>query len=308
MSLNLELYAPLATPTSKTLFSRLDTMLFSLMVSIALTSLCLTALNHWFWHYPGNNYFPDNTFSSFIALLLIWQGCTLIFPPQSAITRSLREIVLFFTILCCIALMTNAIQLTPFKPIDPWIIQLEKMLHLNLLPMMDWAAQFPTLNHLLHIGYSSLEYQMACLPLLGIMNKQYHRLRIYYCLLLVTTLLGFMSYYFFPTTGPASHLHSALFTTEQYATGLKFYQIHHGIAPSTIAGGLIAMPSYHTIWALLSLYLAFPQKILFLGLLPLNGLLIMACVCLGWHYVLDILVASLIVSLSYLAIRFCLRK
>ena len=309
MRLNLELSPQLAITFGKNRIDKIDVLLFFSMIAIGSIGLCIITLNSWFWHYPGNNYFPDNTLCAFLVLLLTWLGCSLVFSNRASITYSIQETLIFFIVLCCIAWMTNAVQFTPFIPIDDKIIHLEKTLHIHLLSIISWTNQFPTLINVLQIAYSSLGYQMAFLPLYCITQKQYHRLHRYYCLLLLTTLLGFTSYYFFPTTAPASHLHSALFTVDQHATGLKFYQIHHGIRPSTIDGGLIALPSYHTIWALLLLYLGFPHKrLFFLGLLPLNILLIAACFCLGWHYVLDILAGGLVVCASGLAIRFYVRK
>jgi membrane-associated phospholipid phosphatase len=111
-------------------------------------------------------------------------------------------------------------------------------------------------------------------------------------------LIGFIVYYFFPTTAPASVLHSDYFIKEQLATGLKFTQIHQYIQPTTLDGGLIAFPSFHVIWAWLCLYLIRSWFVVFYVFLFINILLIFSCVMLGWHYFLDII-------LSFLILLFC---
>ncbi len=54
------------------------------------------------------------------------------------------------------------------------------------------------------------------------------------------------------------------------------------------------MPSFHTIWALLCVYLLRDWKYPFIVLGLINSLLIIACVLLGWHYLSDVLVGVLL--------------
>ncbi|HAT8115747.1 TPA: PAP2 family protein, partial [Legionella pneumophila] len=154
-------------------------------------------------------------------------------------------------------------------------------------------------KYLLAVIYDTLPYQMSIIPLCVIVSGRFYILKDYYFLLLCTTLMGFSYYYFFPTTAPASELQSSLFAPEQIATGLKFHQIHNHIQPTTIEGGLIALPSFHTIWAILCVYLIKDWFIPCLLLSIINVLLILSCVLLGWHYPIDILAAIILVGLSY---------
>jgi hypothetical protein len=204
---------------------------------------------------------------------------------------------------------TNAVQLTPFPLIDSYLISLEQSIGFSLTKVMHWTYQQPWLSYLLVFSYGTLAMQMAFIPLLIMLviffepNRSRERLRRYYCLMLLTTLIGFSIYYFFPTAAPAAFLKSPHFTAEQYATGLKFMEIRHYIPPSTLKGGLIALPSHHTIWAILCLYLVYPYKTAFYLLLVNNCLLIVACVLLGWHYPIDIFAALLITWLSFILIK-----
>jgi hypothetical protein len=262
-------------------------------------SIFALMLNLSVYHFYGNNYFPPGTFNVFISLLLIFSGTYLTFGKENKCTKIALEFVLFFILMSILALATNAIQFTPFLPIDDKILQIESGLHLNLIKLMQWTHDQPQFKSLLTIIYDSLPYQMCYLPIFVILMKKFTAVREYYLLMLISALLGFSFYYFCPTTAPASIIKSQLFSKAQCATGLKFFQIHHGLTPSTLDGGMIALPSFHAIWAWFCLYLVRGLPIVFALLLPVNFLLVASCVLLGWHYIMDILGALIIVLITH---------
>jgi len=130
----------------------------------------------------------------------------------------------------------------------------------------------------------------------------------FYFLLLVSMIIGFVFYYFFPTMAPSSVIDSPYFLEEQRATALKFSQIHHYLQPTTIEGGLIAMPSFHVIWAYLCLYALRGWPILCGILFPVNCLLALACILLGWHYPIDLVGSIVVILMSQAILRYCYRK
>lgn len=270
--------------------------LISLTLIGSLTSLLV---NHFIYQFPGNNYFPPNTPILALILVLIYLGLVLYYGKKEKATYYGVELLYFFALMSLIALATNAVQLTPFPTIDHYIVGIESDLHIDLLSLIRWTNQHPFFKNLLIIIYGSLTYQMSVLPLIIIALGRFSLIREYYFLLLSTTLFGFIFYYFFPTTAPASVLNSDLFIPEQLATGLKFQQIHHFIHPSTIEGGLIALPSFHSIWALSCVYLVKEWRIGFWFLVTVNSLLIASCVLLGWHYLTDLLGAFIVFILGY---------
>ena len=284
-------------PTVKATFSE-QYILIGCAVSVVLASLLL-GVNTVFFHWVGNNYFPEDTLLIGVILLLMLLGARLQWHSTHVSYAIVRELFLFYLVLASIALLTNAVQYTPFTPIDGLIIQAESYLNINMLDLMIWANQHPWLNKALLVAYASLDYQMVLLPLFCLVSLNWQRLHAYYFLLLVSALLGFTIYYFFPTTAPASNLYSTLFTNEQHATGMKFYEIHHHLTPSTHLGGLIAFPSFHVIWGWFCIYLAYPYRALFILALPLNCLLFCACVLLGWHYPMDVIGSALIILVSH---------
>lgn len=268
-------------------------------------SLIVLLINYFFYKYPGNTFFPDGIPLLVITLILFSIGSNLCFSKGSKIRQIGPELLYFVTVMSLIALASNAVQLTPFPPIDKHIVALERHLHIHMESILAWTNNHLEFRNLLARIYDSLDYQMSILPLLIIITCRFHLIREYYFLLLCTTLIGFGFYYFFPTTAPASIINSPFFFPEQVDTSLKFRQIHHHINPTTNEGGLIALPSFHVIWAILCVNLLREWMIPCILLIVINLLLIASCVLLGWHYLTDIVGAFIVLSISYAFLRWC---
>ncbi|KTC78693.1 phosphatase PAP2 family protein [Legionella cincinnatiensis] len=271
---------------------------------LVLSSLAFL-INHYFFKYRGNNYFPEGIPFLATVLFLFNLGLMLYFKKGSKFRQVGRELLYLFGVMSLIAIATNAVQLTPFSPIDPSIVDVENYLHFPMESVVAWTNNHPKFKYLLGVTYDSLTYQMSILPLFVIFTCHFHLVREYYFYLLCTTLIGFSFYYFFPTTAPASVLNSTLFSISQIATGLKFEQIHHYINPTTNDGGLIALPSFHAIWAILCVNLVRDWKILWIILSVINLFLIASCVLLGWHYITDIIGSFIVLWISYYFFKQC---
>ncbi len=272
-------------------------------IIIALLILLLSSIalfiNNNIYKYPGNDYFPTEAYGCIILIALIGCGAALQWGKSSRATKTALEIMYFALIMMTMLYASNAIQYTPYNTIDKKILIFESSLHMNLEACVAWTQSQPLLQKAYEFSYNSLSYQLCYLPLLLIILQKTARVREFYFLLLISALLGYTFYYFFPTTAPASNFYSHYFFEEQRATGIKFHEIHNYLTPTTLAGGLIAFPSFHAIWAWFCLHLTYGHRWLFLLLLPLNCLLIASCVLLGWHYPLDLLCAALVIVTSH---------
>ncbi|HCA89847.1 MAG: hypothetical protein CMF38_04385 [Legionellaceae bacterium] len=271
-----------------------------LSIFIVLARETCIGLNNWLYGFQGNYYFSNDKYLSLLYLGLICWGFRLFFDERNKFRLYVDYIFLLYCTMTLIALFVDAIQLTPFTPIDSYLVQFERYLGVDILVFMSWTAEHTWFKQWLVMAYISLDKQLLVLPLLMIVAGQFKRLMTFFCLLLISTLIGFSVYYFLPTTAPASILTSTLFTPEQYATGIKFREIHQHLLPSTIEGGLISMPSFHVIWAWLCLYLIYPWPIARYLLIINNSVLALSCVLLGWHYVLDIIGSVLVIILSHI--------
>jgi PAP2 superfamily len=273
----------------------------TILIAITIIYLSLTCLliNNFFFQYSANNYFPPNYLAYIPILFLIYVGCLIYWGVNSKYTLMSNELNCYFMMFSVIALATTAVQLTPFWPIDELLINIDNVLYVNNVRLLNWLNHYPNFKQLLVTAYDLFYIQLIAIPLSMIVLHNKNSIWKFYFLMLFSTLIGFTFYYFYPTVGPASTYQSSLFTQQQFATGLKFYQIHHKLIPTTIEGGLIAMPSFHIIWSWYCLYISFDTKWLFYPTLIYNIILYISCVILGWHYFVDVLGSVIIILLSH---------
>lgn len=269
--------------------------LLLLWILLLCLSLCAYIINLFFYQYKGNNYFLNGFWSVGLSLILMVSGSILLFKEHNPITKRITEILVFYLVIAALAFATNVVQLTPFPPIDRAIITVENFLGFNLTRVVAWSLHYPLLRALLGLCYDTLPYQLSILPLVIIAAGAYNKIRLFETRLLLSAIIGFTIYYFFPTIGPATALQSPVFASQQFATGLKFFQIHHYQNVTTMDGGMIAMPSFHAIWAWYCLELVKGWPIALILLSTINFLLILACVFLGWHYPADLLVSFFLI-------------
>jgi hypothetical protein len=263
--------------------------------------------NHVYTQFSGIIYVPVQSISLLVVLVLIHFGLKLSWQDKYPYFSNLTFYLGFFVlVLWTLAQLTNAVQLTPFKIIDPLLYQADLLLHLDMVDFMQQANHFPSFKTLMQYSYASLNHQVLFIPLLLIVLKQYDHFLKTCLLFLITSFIGFNLYYFFPSTGPATLLKLPIFSPGQFATGIKFQEIHQRQLASTIEGGLIAFPSFHVTWALVCQYACQKVEIpgLYWFLMVVNTLLILACPLLGWHYFIDVFAAFL---LFFSVLYFCNR-
>jgi len=63
---------------------------------------------------------------------------------------------------------------------------------------------------------------------------------------------------------------------------------------------MIAFPSFHVMWAVLTTYAALPNRRLFWAVAALNVLIVASTVLLGWHFLVDAL-AGIALALAAVA-------
>lgn len=267
----------------------LKTGYFALLI-FAFSCLC-QLFNQYYTHFQGISYVPKSSLLLTIILALMTQGAVLLTSKKSTLTKLLLRLTLVYFCVGLLVFLTESIQLTPFKPIDAWLITIDDWLLFDTTSTLNWVHQSRPLVWLLANAYAFLNIELGLMFLSLILIDDTERLIKVLYLLLSTASVGFIFYYFFPTVAPASMLTNPHFYKEQYDTGLKFYQIHQYLPTTTKEGGMIALPSYHCLWALLCQYASYQWRWLFRLLFPINALIILACVLLGWHYLIDILAA-----------------
>ncbi len=258
-------------------------------------------VNYFIYQYPGVMYVVLPELG--ITLIPIWLGLYLQFGKESQIVLTFNHVIHYYLIITIITYATYCIQFTPFHPIDAAIVGLESKVNISMDKIVIWTNNKPLLYSILDAAYFSIGYQLIFIPLMIIVARHDEYYKEFSFLVLITAIIGFSFYYFFPTTAPASMAESAGFLDAQKATGLKFNQIHRYIQPETAEGGMIALPSFHVIWVMLIQYMVRVWPVVFTLLLPLNILVTISCVLLGWHYPIDILGSFIVLAMGFAIYR-----
>lgn len=218
---------------------------------------------------------------------------------QSHYSLFFKTLGMIFSVLIIILFADSAILTTPFILQDQLFYHLDNLLHFNLVHFLQAIRHKQTLAQFLEIIYASLFLVIKVVPLLLAALNEATQVYKYIFNFLISCLLGFSIYYFWPSTDPSSVIHSVgIFSREQYYLTTQFNAIHNHQSLSFYQAGLISFPSYHTIWAIIVAYTCWPRKILFYFVSLFSFMVIIATLASGWHFLIDILGGILISLLS----------
>ena len=234
------------------------------------------------------------------ALLLFFLGSVFLFYGMYVIDESPRSStfiwglgLLFWTLMVNIV-CSNALQTTPFPPIDQALVKFDQWLGINTVAIMAWMHHHPHLHKIVNFCYGMLPLELVCIPVsLAILNAR-KALSIFFIAELISFFVGGAIYYFFPTMAPSGVFHSPYFSIQQQDTSLRFYAVHHFLKLTTSDGGLIAFPSFHVVWAILLTNACRAKKIFFYPMVCLNLVIIASTVLLGWHYFADVIAGTVL--------------
>lgn len=192
-------------------------------------------------------------------------------------------------------------------PIDPLLVEADRMLGFDWYKVMVGMASYPLLNEVFFRVYNLVLPQMAVLLVAlawtGRVEQVYR-----YCLAVgVGALIAIAIWATIPSLGAKSlytlpswvESRLSLSVTCQYGRELLAL-LHNGpgyITPTDIRG-LIAFPSYHGVLALLLIWFARSMRWLFWPYLVINSLILISTPIQGGHHLVDVLAALPVTLLS----------
>lgn len=268
--------------------SREDRWLSGWLLAALLTAGALLALNAAFFRYTGISYFPRECWwLAFVALDLAVFGH---WVRERSPYASFASVNLAFYALTAavMGVLTTGIQYSPFPRIDPALARWDARLGWDTVAVLARVAERPALRSFLVYCYNSTELQLALAPFVAVLAHDRRRLRVYLYAIVYSSFAGSLMYYFFPSSGPAGVFESPHFLAVQRLTHLKYEQVHNFQPVTTLLGGLIAFPSFHVAWSVLTTFVGGANRGIFWTLVVLNVLVISSTVLLGWHYLVDV--------------------
>ena len=185
--------------------------------------------------------------------------------------------------------LLTMVQYTPFDLYDSLLHRLDLMLGYHGDVVFAWSQAHPGFFWFFNFMYSKLYLELLLTPLLLALFIQRRQVDVFLLACLIASLLGFVIYYFFPTTNPAAVMTGVHFFPVQYHEVSQFMQLHSHQRITHYVGGIIGFPSFHVIWAIL-LTLAYQKnKVLFFFSIIFNSLIVVSTLVLNWHYLMDVI-------------------
>ncbi|MCX5787956.1 MAG: phosphatase PAP2 family protein [Elusimicrobia bacterium] len=265
-----------------------DRWYMALLAVVFAAAFVLIGVNSLFLHYTGVLYLNRTLIPLLVPLVIAMAYSIFARERWPRACFVLRNGGYYTLSVVAMALLATGIQFTPFARIDPLLAVWDARLHFNLVDAMGWTNAHPLLRSLLSVGYWSIEAQLFCVPMMLLLVQDLRFTRVFVFSLLYSALIGYLFYFFFPSSGPASFYASPLFSEQQRMTYGKFYAVHHFQPVPATDAGLIAFPSFHVVWAVLLVYAGGWNRWLILPVGLLNALMIVASVLLGWHFLVDV--------------------
>jgi hypothetical protein len=161
-----------------------------------------------------------------------------------------------------------------------------------------FVVSHPIVHAALMIGYASMVPQIVLSTLYLAWNDKEYRIRELVLNSMIAMLITVVVFSLIPTLGPASAIPALRHAYDDYLAELM--ALREGsftMLDLAHLKGIIAMPSYHTVMALLLTYVHRRSR-LFLPALLLNGLLVLSIPIVGGHYVCDMIAGAAVTGLT----------
>ncbi len=282
--------------------SKIRTLSFrtKLIFIVILIATGLFLFNLFTYKYQASSYITFNDLLIILPAYLLYIFSKNIKQSHPSVSFALEGFWSIILVSFVINYFTITIQYTPFKLQDALLQQWDLWIGFNVITVVNWFYQWPAFIFLIKVAYSTNITQLMFIPLFLAILQQRRRLDVFLNATLLSFIIGFLIYYFFPTSDPAHILVNPHFTKQMYSVPARFYDIQHYIPNDDLSGGIIGFPSFHTIWAITAAYSLKNYKIVFYPLIVWNSLIIIATLALGWHFLVDTIAGVVIVIFSIL--------
>ncbi len=208
--------------------------------------------------------------------------------------NTLLHLVLFsssYTILMyCLATFNRPL-------IDPLLVDVDAGLGCHLPAIVGWAKAHPAMERSLQFAYDTLLPQTALIAALGLVGDR-RPLEVFVQRFMLSALLTVAVFYAYPAAGPFE-----AFGYELNGAQARYMEHFEGLRAGEMdtfslqqAEGLITFPSFHATWAILLALGCWHRPWLFALSAVLNGMVLIATLTTGWHYLADVF-AGVIVAL-----------
>lgn len=184
---------------------------------------------------------------------------------------------------------------------DGLLMRYDQALGFDWLDWRDKVASQPVVHLVLSCAYGSLMPQIVLSCLLLPARRMTERCADLILMVAATLMLTMMVSAFFPVLGPWATFEGGDIRYLPHVQMLRAPGPWHFDFPDM--EGIVTMPSYHTVLALLFIYAYRGMGAVGWVVAGLNALMLLSIPSIGGHYLVDMIVGSMIAGLCILAFR-----
>lgn len=285
--------------------NRRDKFFISLCMLIVVLFLCAIG-----WNAAHAKYYLDwQWFSGTFGFCLTFIYAFLLSLHKNSVVRNvIKSVVMLYLILTIVEFCNTAVLTTPFPTHDAQIVSLDRLVGFHELIMLQWMQHLPGFSHFIWFFYFLLFALMHAAPIALAINNEMRSVYHYYFSFLISLIIGYAIFYFYPTmTSPAFSYPHHFFTAFQLNTLHQFeLERAHDSIHFSLVGGVISFPSFHAIWAVLVMYALWSNPLLRYPIFIVGLIILASTILTGWHYFMDVYAGIAVAILSIWLAEKCL--
>ena len=184
---------------------------------------------------------------------------------------------------------------TRFPLRDGLFIELDQAIGFSVPGIMAWVSQHHIIRLVLDRSYVSLTWLLLPATLVPVLAGKRESAERFLAANTIAFLIALPVFTALPAIGPWAGYNFAG-NPAQKACEASIVALHAGGPAGEL--GIICFPSFHTIWAVLSVVALWPFRSLRVPSSLLASLIVMSTVTTGWHYVSDVFAGLLFAGFS----------
>lgn len=238
--------------------------------------------------------------------------------PRTRISTSVSVALygLIYLILTCVSagFVSYATQRLCFPLQDSLFSSLDETIGVDRIGFIHWVDDHPLIAFILRRCYMSIDAQIILPVVVLALMDRIEDLRSYLLAFALSLAITMLTAAFVPAKSAYAFIDPSAFHNVQFIghTPLLHLQQLRTEGPLTIdagsAGGLISLPSFHAVVAVLTLSALRFQRAIFYPLAILCAGTLLSAVTEGGHYVIDVIVGSLVAVAAHFAARRILKR
>lgn len=189
---------------------------------------------------------------------------------------------------------------------DHRLAQMDGWFGIDVPQIVKWTAAHPDFQSLMQISYTSLTWLLLAAVFLPALTGKTKGAQGFLLANGIVILLAVPFILWLPSVGPWSD-HSFSPDAGQLACATSLAHLRAGEDGLAQNAGVVCFPSFHVIWAFLSVSALWCFRVARIPLVGMAALIILSTMTTGWHYAADVVGGLLLASLSTILAQRLLR-